>query len=203
MKIILFIYALVISFPVLSQEQEIYHLTFSDITNFEITTSFGNKRPDTIYIIDSTKRWDTRRFWLEELDGNFPHSIKKMERDEHHPFFHTYLFRDKDLDRMFSKEQKKSLSIRSQKIVSKTIDVTGKNYKTIPSSENITGFYFVSTEPIFTNDGKYAFIDLTVYRKELTDQEMLETYFGKTCVIFVKDDQKRWRKIKLINHLIL
>ena len=185
-----------------SQEQEIYHLSFSDTDNFRMTTSFYDKRPDTVYILDTTQCWNPDRFWLKDLDRNLLNT-KFLSRDEHHPYHHTYLFRDKELDKLFSKQQKKSLQERSSTIVSKNITINGPYYKTIASSENITGFYFVSTEPLFDSNGHYAFIDLLVYRKEFADQPIPETYFGTICIVFEKQEDDSWKKIKVMNHVIL
>ena len=171
-----------------SQEQDIYHLSFSDTDNFRMTTSFYDKRPDTVYILDTTQCWNPDRFWLKDLDRNLLNT-KFLSREE--------------LDKLFSKQQKKSLQERSSTIVSKNITINGPYYKTIASSENITGFYFVSTEPLFDSNGHYAFIDLLVYRKEFADQPIPETYFGTICIVFEKQEDDSWKKIKVMNHVIL
>jgi len=74
---------------------------------------------------------------------------------------------------------------------------------TIVSSRNIKGFYFVTTEPVYSSDMKYAFIDLTVFYKDKFKQDLNETYFGTVCIVYKKEQNNKWKKIKVKNHLIL
>jgi hypothetical protein len=185
------------------QSDEIYKLTFGDTSNFRLTTYLDHKRPAKFFVIDTTDTWRTERFWLRELNEKSTQVIKRMEGDEHHPYNHTYLFRDTTLDRLISASEKKSLSQKSGTLKSKRIALKGKNYLTVSSSRNIKGFYFVTTKPVFTSDMKYAFIDMVVFYKENLNQDLNETYFGTICVAYEKQQDNKWKKIKVKNHLIL
>lgn len=185
------------------QDEEIYKLTFSDTSNFRLTTYLNHQRPKNIFILDTTQQWYSERFWLDGLDTKSPQELKEMERDEHHPYNFAYLFRDSVLNRLISNNEKKSLRIKAEIIKSKKIDLKGKSYTTVTSSGNIKGFYFVTTEPLFTSDMKYAFIDLVVFYKDKPKQDMNETYFGHICVVYQKEPGNSWKKIDLVNYLIL
>jgi hypothetical protein len=185
------------------QSYEIYKLTFSDTSNFRITTFLDHKKPTTLFIIDTTNTWLTERFWLKELNAKSAHAIKQMEGDEHHPYNHTYLFRDIKLDQLINDKEKKSLSQRAGALKSRKIALKGKNYLTISSSRNIKGFYFVTTEPVFTRDKKYAFNDLLVFHKDKLKQDLNETYFGTICVVYQAQADRKWKRIEVRNNLIL
>ena len=182
---------------------EIYRQTFSDRSNFKITTLLEQKMPVRIFIIDTTNTWRTKRFWLDELEALFFKGIRKMEANEHHPYHHTYIFKDTLLDKLITDTEKKALSKRAGQLRSTHISFKGKNYSTFSSAKSRTGFYFATTQPVFSSDLKYAFIDLTVFYRDSLSQELNDTYFGTTCIVYEKQPDNKWRKIKVRNHLIL
>jgi hypothetical protein len=186
-----------------SQSDEIYRLTFSDTSNFRLTTCLRHNRPAIFFIADTTDRWVTSRFWLDGLNESSAEVMRRIENDEHHLYNHTYLFRDTTLDKLISDSEKRSLKQKAGLLQSKSIALKGKNFRTVSSTKKLTGFYFVTTEPVFTSDRKYAFIDLTVFYKENKKQELNDTYFGKICVVYEKQNDNRWKKIYVRDHLIL
>jgi hypothetical protein len=145
----------------------------------------------------------TSRFWLDGLNESSAEVMRRIENDEHHLYNHTYLFRDTTLDKLISDSEKRSLKQKAGLLQSKSIALKGKNFRTVSSTKKLTGFYFVTTEPVFTSDRKYAFIDLTVFYKENKKQELNDTYFGKICVVYEKQNDNRWKKIYVRDHLIL
>ena len=56
----------------------------------------------------------------------------------------------------------------------------------IKSARDINGFYFTTTEPVFTSDLKFAFVDLTVHLKEKQGKDVTDYYFGTICIVFEK-----------------
>jgi len=185
------------------QRDEIYNLAFSDTSNFKLTTYLNHKQPVKIFIIDTTGTWRKERFWLNELDKESTHAIKQMQSDEHHPYNHTFLFKDTTLDRLISDNEKKALREKAGAFTPKKIVLKGKNYVTVSSSKNLKGFYFVTTEPVFTNDTRYAFIDMVVFYKDKLKQDLNGTYFGTICIVYEKQPDNTWKKIKVRNYLIL
>jgi hypothetical protein len=203
MRLLLFLLFSIFAINSFAQSDEIYKLTFSDTSNFRITTYLDHKRPTKYFIIDTTGTWRKERFWLNEPNPKSAQAIIRMERDEHHPYNHTYLFKDTALDVLMNDSEKQSLSQKAEILKSKKIALNGQHYSTVSNSKNIKGFYFVITEPIFTKDQNFAFIDMIVFYKENRKQDLNETYFGTICVIYEKQPDNKWKKIKLRNHLIL
>lgn len=203
MRFCLLILSYFISSNVIAQPDEIYRLTFSDKSNFELTTLLDHKMPEKFLILDTTQTWNSNRFWLKDLDKkNKETFLREIQNDEHHPYFNIYLFRDTSLNKLFSDQAKRELSISSEKIGSRHIQLANKNYRTISSSKNIKGFYFVTSEPLFSADQRFAFIDLTVYYKDNYTQEEDDSYFGTICIVFQKQG-KTWKKIGGRERLIL
>jgi hypothetical protein len=188
-----------------SQREEIYKLTFSDTSNFGLTTTplYNFKRPAHLRIIGTTDTWHVERFWIKGLTEKSPPIVEKIKRDEHHPYNHSYLFKDTALANLISDSEKISLWQKSGNLKPRKINFNGKNYQTISSASDIIGFYFTTTEPLFTDDGRFAFIDLTVYYKQDIEQEIRDTYFGRICIVYKKEQGKTWRKIEVRNNLIL
>lgn len=203
MRYLVFISLFVLPLICFSQSNEIYALTFGDISNFSITTSLGHTKPQKIYIIDTTQPGGTVNFWLPELDNKTPELIQSWERDEHHPYNHSYLFKDPALDKLIDNNEKKHLRKISSSLAPRKISLKGKNYTTVSSSKKIKGFYFVVSEPVLTTDKKYAFIGMTVFHKDSLYQHINETYFGTIQIVFEKQGNNTWKKIKVRNYLIL
>lgn len=203
MKQLLFVLIIFFSTKLFGQTEEIYHLTFSDKSNFKLTTYLNHKLPKTFFIIDTTENWDSNRFWVKDFDNhNKQQVIKQIQNDEHHPYFHSYLFSDTALDKLFSDKTKQDLCEKSKKVKSKRIKLSGKNYKTVASSKNIKGFYFLASDPLFSDDKNFAFIDLTVFFKETYKQPLNDTYFGTIGIVFQKQGDA-WKRIAKKDWLIL
>ena len=185
------------------QTEEIYRLTFNDKSNFKLTTFLDHKIPKTFFIIDTTDIWKSNRFWLTDFDNKDKEQvIRTIQNDEHHPYFHSYLFSDMVLNRLFSDKEKQKLCKKSKTFKSKRINLNASNYKTISSAKNTKGFYFMTSEPLISDDKKFAFIDLTVFYKESYKQPLNETYFGTIGIVFHKQG-KSWKRIAKKDWLIL
>ncbi|MEX6690066.1 hypothetical protein QTN47_21335 [Danxiaibacter flavus] len=203
MKQFFVIITILFSNKTFGQTEEIYRLTFGDKSNFTLTTLLNHKLPKTLFIIDTTETWDSNRFWLPDFDNrNKEQVIKRIQNDEHHPYFHRYLFSDTVLNKLFSDKEKQKLFKRSKALKSKPVNLNASNYKTISSSKNTKGFYFVTSEPIISDDKKFAFIDLTVFCKETYKQPLNETYFGTISIVFQKQGNS-WKRIAKKDWLIL
>jgi hypothetical protein len=203
MKKLFVILTLLLTAKVFGQTEEIYRLTFSDKSNFKLTTLLDHKLPKTFFIIDTTDAWNSNRFWLTDFDNKEKEQvIESIQNDEHHSYFRSYLFSDTFLNKLFSDKEKQQLCDKSKTLKSKPIHLNGSNYKTITSSKNIKGFYFVTSEPIISDDKKFAFIDLTVFYKETYKQSLNETYFGTIGIVFQRQG-KSWKRIVKKDWLIL
>ncbi len=203
MKVFLFISLMFIATSSFCQSDEIYRLTFSNPSNFKLTTElYKRKQPAYLWIVDTTDIWRTERFWIKELNNTASQVIKTMEEDEHHPYNHTYLFRDTILSKLIEENERRKLCTRAGELKSTKLVLKGRTYSTAHSEKKLEGFYFTTTEPLFSSDGKYSFIDITVFYRERADQELNDTYFGTVCIIYEKH-KNTWKKIIHMDFLIL
>lgn len=203
MKQLLIPIACLLVYASVAQSAEIYHLTFSDTSNFRLTTLMDRKMPKFFFIISTTQTWDGNRFWLKDFDNKQKNAVvQQIQHDEHHPYFHSYLFANQTLDALIPDSTKQQLRNKSQTFKRKKISLSGRNFKTISSSSTLTGFYFVTSEPLISDDKRFAFIDMTVFYKENIQQALNETYFGSIALVFQKIDGK-WIRIAKEDWLIL
>lgn len=185
------------------QKDDIYRLAFSDTSNFRIMKLLGHKRPAMIRIMDTTMRMRPARFWIDGLEKATAADIHKMELDEHHVYNHSYLFTDTSLSKLFSTSEKKELAAKAAQTGFGKLALHGTNYTTLHGSKSIKGFYVVSSAPLFSSNGLYAFIDMLVFYKEKTSTELNDSYFGTIMLVFSKDANGSWKKIGIRSYLIL
>jgi hypothetical protein len=203
MRQFLFLSFLIISSICYSQEDLIIKLAFSDKSNFDITKTFGHKRPKKFWVLNNTVSWNTDRFHLEE-DINNDSIRKALEKDEHSAYNNTYLFTDSILNQLFNESQKRQLFYLAEAKHPRQLIDTFKVFRLIPSFEKVrNGFFFSLSDPIFTQDKQYAFIDITTHRKDNETEDLNSSYFGTTLLIFQYFTNKGWIRIKKVDRLIL
>jgi hypothetical protein len=185
-----------------SQNEDIIQFAFKDTCNFNITKSFGDKDPSIFYVLASTDKLNAYRFKLSENIKS--DSVRRIvASDEHHPYNHTYIFKDTNLDKLVSDSEKNNLYEQTQIIQPRQLQSCSQ-FKVIRSFKNLKeGFFFSVTDPIFTADKKFAFLDIITYHKERDTKEFRETYFGTTLLIYENTDGKGWTRMKKIDYLIL
>lgn len=203
MRQFLFLSFLIISSICYSQEDLIIKLAFSDKSNFDITQKFGHKRPKNYWVLNKTVSWNADRFHLEEDITN--DSIRKeLEKDEHSAYNNTYLFTDSILNQLFNESQKRHLFHLAEAKQPRQLNDTFKVFRLIPSFEKAkTGFFFSLSDPIFTQDKQYAFIDIATHRKDKETEDLNSSYFGTTLLIYQYFTNKGWIRIKKVDRLIL
>lgn len=203
MRQFLFLSFLIISSICYSQEDLIIKLAFSDKSNFDLTQKFGHKRPKNYWVLNKTNSWNADRFHLKEDISN--DSIRKeLELDEHSAYNNTYLFTDSFLNQLFNESQKNYLFQLAEAKQSRQLIDTFKVFRLIPSFEKAkTGFFFSVTDPIFTQDKQYAFIDIATHKKDKETEHLNTSYFGTTLLIFQYFKDKGWERIKKVDRLIL
>lgn len=188
------------------QVDEIYRLTFSDPTNFSVMNSLSHKKPKTILISNTTNGWDYTIFWNGFVGGETQEQIDtETKTSRHESYDPAYLFRDPEMLNAINIAERKSLRKRTLKpATAKKIALNGSNYRTVSSTKKIKGFYVSTTEPIFTSDGRYAFIELWVF---LTGYIEIDgrTFddFGSVTIVYQKLPNGKWRKFKKYDYLIL
>jgi hypothetical protein len=203
MKHLLLIPFSLISFICFSQESQIIKLVFSDKSNFKITESFGNQRPKNYWVLDKTNTWNASRFHLEE-DITIDSIRKELAQDEHSSYNNTYLFTDSILNQLFNESQKKYLFHLAESKQPRQLTDTFNVFRLIPSFEKArNGFFFSVTDPIFTKDKQYAFIDIATHKKDKATEDLNTSYFGTTLLIYQYFKDKGWIRIKKVDRLIL
>lgn len=199
-----FVFALVTAAA--AQTDEIYRLTFSDATNFDIMNSLSHKQPKTILISNVTDAWDYTVFWNGFVGGETQEQIEtETKTSRHESYDPEYLFRDPQMLKAISTTERKSLRKRTLKpATAKKIALKGVGYRTVSSTRDIKGFYVSSTEPLFTSDGQYAFIELLVFLKghiEIGGRTFDD--FGSVTIVYQKQADGKWKKFKKYDYLIL
>ena len=87
-----------------AQNNDLFELVFADSSNFSIAESDG-KRPSKYLVLNNTQEWNGTRFKLKE-NVRLDSVRRKLERNEHHPYNHSYLFKDSLFSQLFSDEEK-------------------------------------------------------------------------------------------------
>ena len=186
-----------------SQTNELCDLVFSKKDNFDILKIFEDKIPKEFKIIDTTETWNPKTFYLENIDLNDKDVMAEIEKEEHHPYHFAYLFSDKLLNIKVNEIEKKRLSEIAQNIKSKKIELKGENYETVKQFKQKKGFYFLVTEPIYSENGKIAFLEISIKKKDVFLGEKTDDYFGVLIIMFEKNESGNWNQIGIKKHLIL
>lgn len=185
------------------QDNVIVKLAFSDKTNFDITTSFGDKKPVVFYVLNKTDKWNPYRFHLDK-DLTSDSVRQLLESDEHSPYNHSYIFKDTMLDRLFSDNEKQRMHKLAQAIKRRQLADSFKIFKLIKSFNSAKyGFFFSVTDPIFTQDKQYAFVDIITFKKDKETKKLNSAYFATTLLIYQNIKGKGWTRIKKRDQLIL
>ena len=154
-------------------------------------------------MLSSTDKWETCRFFIN--DNIKSDSVRKaIANDEHHHYNDCYIFKDPVLDKLFSDNEKVHLFQSAQSIKSRTL-TNGGNYLVLIKSfkEAKKGFFFTVTDPVFSTDNQFAFIEIISHKKANETKEFNDTYFGRTFLIYQNVKGKGWARIKKIEFLIL
>ena len=203
MRLLFSIAFLLIYTNLFSQENKLIELAFKDKSNFEITTFLDNKKPKEFFVLNRTDKWNSNRFHLDK-DITSDSIRRSMQRDEHSPYNHSYLFKDTILKKLFTEAEKHRLYEQTLLIKPRQLPDIFNEFKLIKSYKSAkNGFFFSITDPIFTADRQYAFIDITTFKKDKETVELRFAYFGHTLLIYQNVEGESWTRIKKIDYLIL
>jgi hypothetical protein len=186
-----------------SQTDTFYKIIFENEKNFKIIKILDGRIPKKFILVDSTVSFYPKSFWLDNLNLKDKKVIKEIENDEHHPFNNVYIFSQNEYDILFSDDEKEYLSRACQKAKSKKIKITEKKYFTVSSTNKIKGFYFLVSEPVYTSNNKFAFVEVDIKQKSTFLGEKTDEYYGVLKIIFEKDENGIWKQIGNYEHLIL
>ena len=203
MKLLITILILIFGTRCFSQDNGLIKLAFRDLSNFDITTRLDNKKPTVFYVLNKTNEWNTCRFHIDK-DLSSETVRKELERDEHSPYSYCYIFKDTSVNKLFNDNEKQHLYQFSKSILPRLLVDTFTVFKLIKSYEKAkNGFFFSVTDPIFTTDNQFAFLDITTFKKDKDIEELRFAYFGHTFLIYENLKGKGWTRIKKIDYLVL
>jgi hypothetical protein len=189
----------------LTPAEEIYRLTFSDSTNFTLMNDMGHTSPEDIIILDTAQGFDYTIFWTKVVGGETPEQIESDTMTSRHGDYDPeYLFRDSLMINAIDSTERKKLRRRTLRSEAKRISLHGPHYKTISDAKDIKGFYVTTSYPLFSSDGKYAFMVVEMFFNDgVKNIWGWGEVFGYTTLVYEKQAFNRWKKFKKIDHLIL
>jgi hypothetical protein len=199
MKPIIILLSLFCCNGLFAQNNDLLELVFADSSNI---AELDGKRPSKYLVLDNTQEWDGNRFKLKE-NVRLDSVRRKLERNEHHPYNHSYLFKDSLFSQLFSDEEKEYLFSTATKLTPRTVNFSSQNIRVIKSFKALkNGFFFSISAPVYTSDSQFVFIDITVYDKEKAENNIRNMAFGSVVLVY-QNIAGKWIRINKKEHLIL
>jgi hypothetical protein len=154
-------------------------------------TAYRILKPSKVYLCNKTDKWNNFRFQVSSFeDSNFA--------DEHHPYNHTYFFKDKKMSDLFSLEAN-SLHQKSNLLNIRTISINPiKGFQIIDSVNKVrNGLLMTFSEPILSKNKVYCFVELKVYQVSKTDKD----FYSSEGLILKKVNHK-WQPFHKVGGMI-
>ena len=148
-------------------------------------------KPTKVYLYDKTDKWNEYRFQVASFgDSNFA--------DEHHPYHHTYFFKDEKISKLFSMEfdslYQNSISLKTRRIPINPM----QGFHVIHSTDNLkNGLLMTFSEPILSKNKEYCFVELKVYQVSKNDKD----FYSSEGLILKKVNQK-WQPFHKVGGMI-
>jgi hypothetical protein len=198
LRTIAFVFLFLAGSTCFAQKDGLLRMALSDTSNFQIMDhvlgqpgNFKNFR-----VLETTVPWNRNRFYIQDLE-------KIDSTDEHHPYFHSYIFRDPALKQLVPAMQYKSLQARANAVPRRKLQTFAIGKPVVPSfTIAAPGFLVAVSDAVFSNDGTVAFVDLALYHKEFTGAEFNQSVVATVCVLYKKRGTK-WEKVKAVSYMIL
>lgn len=165
----------------------------------------GHTRPENIVILDTAHGFDYTIFWTKVVGGESPEQIESDTMTTRHESYDPeYLFRDSLTISAIDSTERKMLRRRTLRSEAKRITLHGRHYKTISDAKDVKGFYVTTTYPLFSSDGKYAFMVVEMFFNDgIKNIWGWGEVFGYTTLVYQKQSDDSWKKFKQIDQLIL
>ena len=148
-------------------------------------------KPTKVYLCNKTDKWSDYRFQVTSFgDSNFA--------EEHHPYNHTYFFKDEKISKLFSLEAN-SLYQKSISLQVRTIPINPiKGFQVIDSINKVkNGLLMTFSEPILSENKGYCFVELKVYQVSKTDKD----FYSSEGLILKKVNHK-WQLFHKVGGMI-
>ena len=172
-----------------SQEPDFIKLIFKDKNNLKMTGAF-HQYPLKIFVLAKPTSWNIDRFILNKQS--------KRHAEAKDP----YLFSDTSLNNLFSEKEKDYLAQRSADAAEGNLSTPDKTIHFIRSPKDLPGYFFLMTNPIYTSDSAFAFVDMYVYYKEKINSDPDKSYYGSILFIYKNSHEAGWTLVKKVEEII-
>jgi len=139
-------------------------IIFQDTTNFNGVKIFEYSLPAKYVLLRQIDCWPASLLHTDE-DISDPAVRQRLANTEHHPY-QLYLFKARALDTLVTMKERNYLYQASQKLKIPVIPPNPSLYELTDTSHTLSpGFYYSLTPPLFSSDGRFAYINLNIYLK--------------------------------------
>ena len=179
-----------------SQDKELYRMAFADKNNFNYLNFYVEdniKNLKQFLVYDKTHFWNTNYFKIRNINIKDRKIIDSLNILEHHPYNHTYLFKNQKLAEIFNEEEQEYL-------FDKAINNGNRYYGNFDNAINFIrtfpekGIYFTVSSIIYSRDHQYAFLEVKIYQNL--------DYFGNCFFIFRKSENGKWEQYSIQKDVI-
>jgi hypothetical protein len=168
---------------------EIYNYILKDSTNFPLFPE--DKFSDIKYIFDTTIKWDESRFIISDND-RLQYKLSP-NTEELNPYNHTYLF--STFENLISEKEKEALCCIAQSIRPYKIETSFKTLKKINRAKQFKGICLEVTQPIYSKDKKFIFLEMFIHKNDELKLYDSTTYYSKVGLIYEKQKDKAWKQV--------
>lgn len=185
-------------------------IIFQDSTNLNGIKIFEYPLPKKYILLRQVDPW---RASLLHTDENIsdPAVRERLANTEHHPY-QLYIFKSRALDTLVTMKERNYLYQTSQKLKIPIIPPNPPLYELIDTSRSLPlGSYYSISPPLFSSDGKLAFVNLQIYQKgepwdESENPSEPDPYpyiYAIITLVYQYSTEKGWTKFYQRNYPIL
>jgi len=174
-----------------SQKTEFVDLIFEKKDDLEFIQAVDSKIHSNFYLLSQTSPWLADRFKLRSNSKGYYDTSE------------LYFFSDSTIANISSDMEKRNLAEQANILVSRALTNTYKTIKIVDTLNKPNNSYvYQITDPIYTSDSAFAFIDAAVYYPNETDKFFNEAYEAQVMFIFRRSQNSGWilfnKKVKMM-----
>lgn len=163
------------------QNAKFINIIFEDKDALELTQGAFEKDHSNFYLLSSTSIWLPERFSIVNKTGNYLDTSL------------LYLFSDSSIHSMLSETEKWNLIKQANTLKSRNLSYDYKAIEVVDTLNKPNNSYvYQLTDPIYTSDSTYAFIDAAIYYPNKTDKFFKEAYEAQMLFIFKRTKNNSW-----------
>ena len=168
------------------QDAGFVDLIFRNPNELEFTVTVGQETRSRFFLLSQASAWSPDRFILHH------NSARGLDTSAM-----LYLFTDSALNALISDNEKRHLMNQAMALVPRKVTNT---YKTIKLADTLhkpnNSYIYQLTEPIYTLDSTYAFIDAAIYFPNEADISFHQAYEAQMFFIFKRSNNSKWELIR-------